>query len=66
MLTKKHFNAIAKILNKEWRNTPKEQREDSNSCINRLIVDFAFLCFNDNPNFKRILFLDACCESDDA
>lgn len=53
-MTKKHFEAIAKILRK-WG----EGRMEPNKWI-ALVNDFADLCQAENPNFDRDRFKRAC------
>jgi hypothetical protein len=57
-MTKKHFEAIAEILRKA-----QERESDVSAAvhvIDRIADDFAAYCSEQNDNFDRVRFLDAC------
>lgn len=58
-MSKKHFEAIAKALNRLRDRTPIEQREQVDEAI-RVMAD---VCSEHGANFNRQRFLNACMES---
>ena len=51
-MTRKHFLAIAKILNKQWDNEEVQ--------LDWIILDFAEFLATTNPNFDSVKFVNAC------
>ena len=55
MLTRKHFEAIAEIIRSD-----KGMYEDGENMRQLIARELASLCEQENPNFDRQRFLDAC------
>ena len=54
MMTRKDYVAVAKILNDYWENNPVEISD-----FKYLVLDFADMFAEDNPNFNEEKFLEA-------
>ena len=56
MMSRKHYIAVAKILNDCWEEENIISEDDFRVVVNRFSAMFA----DDNPNFDRTRFVEAC------
>jgi hypothetical protein len=54
MMTRKDYVAVAKILNDYWNGSPVEVSE-----FKYMVMDFADMFSDDNPNFNEDKFIEA-------